>query len=84
MKAFGFHVIKADGKEEESLSNAIDEAKAMENSAVCIVMDTIKAQGIPYYYTRSDNHAPKFDEEADREINAVVKQLETFIENGGT
>ena len=47
-------------------------------------MDTIKAQGIPYYYTRSDNHAPKFDEEADREINAVVKQLETFIENGGT
>lgn len=83
MRAFGFYVIKADGRDEASLSNAIDEAKEVADSAVCIVMDTVKAQGVPYYYTRPDNHAPKFDEAADREIDTVVARLEALMENGG-
>lgn len=83
MKAFGFHVIPADGKDEESLSDAIDEAKSVKNRAVCIVMDTIKAQGVPYYYERPDSHAPKFKEKEDKILDAVIDELEAYIENGG-
>ena len=46
MEAFGFRTIRANGQDEESISDAIDEAKAVKDSAVCIVMDTVKAQGV--------------------------------------
>ena len=56
----------------------------MKDSAVCIVMDTIKAQGVPYYYDRSDSHSPKFGPEADAAVDAVMEELQAFIdENGG-
>lgn len=82
MEAFGFHVIECDGKDEESISDAIDAAKEVKDSAVCIVMDTIKAQGVPYYYDRSDSHSPKFGGEADAALDAVIADLEAFIEKG--
>lgn len=82
MEAFGFHVIECDGKDEEAISNAIDAAKEVKDSAVCIVMDTIKAQGVPYYYDRSDSHSPKFGGEADAALDAVIAELEAFIEKG--
>lgn len=82
MEAFGFHVIECDGKDEEAISNAIDAAKEVKDSAVCIVMDTIKAQGVPYYYDRSDSHSPKFGGEADEALDAVIAELEAFIEKG--
>ncbi|MBR6528336.1 MAG: transketolase [Lachnospiraceae bacterium] len=81
-EAFGFHVIECDGKDEEAISNAIDAAKEVKDSAVCIVMDTIKAQGVPYYYDRSDSHSPKFGGEADAALDAVIAELEAFIEKG--
>jgi transketolase len=82
MEAFGFHVIECDGKDEEAISNAIDAAKEVKDSAVCIVMDTVKAQGVPYYYDRSDSHSPKFGGEADAALDAVIAELEAFIEKG--
>ncbi len=84
MKAFGFCVIHADGKDEESISNAIDKAKAVKNSAVCIIMDTIKAQGVPCFYERPDSHAPKFNEKTDLEIDTIIKELDAYVKNGGT
>ncbi len=84
MEAFGFYTIRANGQDEEALSDAIDEAKAVKDSAVCIVMDTIKAQGVPYYYDRSDSHSPKFGPESDAAIDSVIAELQAFIdENGG-
>ncbi|MCI8566400.1 MAG: transketolase [Lachnospiraceae bacterium] len=84
MEAFGFRTIRANGQDEESISDAIDEAKAVKDSAVCIVMDTVKAQGVPYYYDRSDSHSPKFGAEADAALDSVMAELEAFIdENGG-
>ena len=82
MEAFGFHTIECDGKDEEAISAAIDAAKEVKDSAVCIVMDTIKAQGVPYYYDRSDSHSPKFGAEADAALDAVIAELEAFIEKG--
>ena len=84
MEAFGFKTFECDGKEEEAISAAIDAAKEVKDSAVCIVMDTIKAQGVPYYYDRSDSHSPKFGAEADAALDAVIAELEAFIEKGET
>lgn len=83
MRSFGFYTVRVDGKSEEAISDALDEVKQIQDSAVCIVLDTIKAQGVQYYYNRSDSHSPKFTEEADQAIDAVIAELEDFVRNGG-
>ena len=84
MEAFGFYTLEVNGNDEEELCKAIDEVLTVKDQAVCIVMNTIKGYGVPYYYGRKDNHSPKFNEESDKELDIVKAQLEEFIkENGG-
>lgn len=84
MKAFGFYTVRADGSEEDSIDAAINEVRAVKDQAVCIVMNTIKGQGSPYWEALVDNHAPKFNGEADEATDADIARLEAFLaENGG-
>lgn len=83
MRAFGFYTTTAVGQDEESISNAIDEVKAVKDQAVCIVLDSIKGAGIQYFVDMPGNHAPKFDARADEETDKVIAELEAFVENGG-
>ena len=75
MKAFGFHVQQVKGNDIEKIDEAITQAKQVKNQAVCIVLDTIKGQGIPYFEQMESNHSVKF--------NKVIKELKTFIEMEG-
>ena len=52
MKAFGFWCKTVDGASEEAIDDGINEAKAVKDQAVCIVLDTIKGQGVKYYEDR--------------------------------
>nr|WP_072514147.1 transketolase [Ndongobacter massiliensis] len=79
MEAFGFRVWTVDGMDEAAISDAIDAAKSVTGQAVCLLLETKKAQGVPYYMDRLDNHSPKFNEEADRAVEAVIADLESFI-----
>ena len=47
MKAFGFDVQVVKGNDIEAIDAAIEQAKAVKDQAVCIVLDTIKGQGVP-------------------------------------
>lgn len=83
MKAFGFYTITAKGNDEESISNAIDEVKQVKDSAVCIVLDTIKGQGIPYYETLHSNHSVKFNNTDILNANHdAIKQLKEYLKDG--
>jgi len=84
MKAFGFYTVRTDGSREDTIDAAINEVRAVKDQAVCIVMDTIKGQGSPYWEALVDNHAPKFNAEADAATDADIARLEAFLaENGG-
>lgn len=83
MESFGFRVLPADGKNENSILEALTEAKQIEDSAVCVLLDTVKAQGVPYYEDKDDSHAPKFDEKARQALDEVIERLEKFVEEGG-
>jgi len=84
MKAFGFYTVRTDGSREDAIDAAINEVRAVKDQAVCIVMDTIKGQGSPYWEALVDNHAPKFNTEADAATDADIARLEAFLaENGG-
>ncbi len=83
MIAFGFHTMKVDGGSELEISNAIDEAKKIEDQAVCIVLDTVKGQGIPYFEEMVDNHSVKFCEQDYQAVDHAIQKLQDFIQKAG-
>lgn len=80
MKAFGFWCKTVDGASEEAIDDGINEAKAVKDQAVCIVLDTIKGQGVKYYEEMPDNHAPKVFEEGRAVIDAAILELRKITE----
>lgn len=83
MEAFGFKTLRVKGNDEVAIDEAIDSLKQVKDSAVCIVLDTIKGQGVPYFEAMASNHSVKFNSDATNEAaNEAIKQLEAFIEEG--
>lgn len=81
MKAFGFMVQKVKGDDEEAIDNAIISAKNVKDQAVCIVLDTIKGQGVAYYEALKDNHSVKFQtKELIEENHKAIQALQAFIQ----
>lgn len=83
MKAFGFHVQRVKGNDEEAIDAAIDQAKSITDQAVCIVLDSIKGAGVPYYEQMEGNHSVKFNNDEILQVNhKAIKDLEDLIEGG--
>jgi len=93
MEAFGFKVVKVKGNDIKAIDDAIDYCKKIKNQAVCIILDSVKGQGIPYFEKMDANHSVKFDnaetneaaEIAIKELKQKVEEIERKIEEiGGT
>lgn len=63
MKAFGFYVQSVDGSDVDAISQAIEKVHSVKDQASCIVLDTIKGQGVPYFENMISNHSVRFNNE---------------------
>lgn len=82
MKAFGFAVRKVNGADEAAISDTVDWAKGVKDSAVCIVLDSIKGQGVKYFEDMADNHSVKFKEPELAQVDAALAELEAIYGGG--
>ena len=82
MRAFGFAVQTVPGADEAAISNAIDWAKGIQNQAVCIVLDTIKGQGVPYFEEMVDNHSVKFKAADIEAVDQALTRLDAICKGG--
>ncbi|MEE1312152.1 MAG: transketolase [Lachnospiraceae bacterium] len=83
MKAFGFYTQTVKGNDEEAIDAAIENAKNTKNQAVCIVLDSIKGSGVPYFEQLAGNHSVKFNNDEIMQANhEAIEALEKFIEGG--
>lgn len=75
MRAFGFAVEKAKGEDLQTIDTAIQKCKMVTDQAVCLILDSMKGQGIPYFEQLADNHSVKFNNEEVNQAaeNALVK-----------
>ena len=64
MQAFGFATQNVKGDNLLAIDQAINKCKEIKNQAVCIVLDTIKGQGIKFFEEMDANHSVKFDSES--------------------
>lgn len=78
MEAFGFVVRTAAGADEKDISEAIEWARNVQDQAVCIVLDTIKGQGISYFEEMADNHSVKFTDTDIAQVDAAISSLEAI------
>lgn len=78
MQAFGFYTLKVKGNDLSAIDAAIEQVKTIKNQAVCLVLDTVKGQGIEYFEQLADNHSVKFDnaaiQQATQRILTTLKQ----------
>ena len=80
MKAFGFNTQVVKGNDMEAIDDAINAAKEVKDSAVCIVLDSVKGQSVPYFEEMLANHSVKFGGETIEEANKAVAMYKEFIE----
>ena len=76
MEAFGFFTQKVKGNDIEAIDDAINQVKEVKDKAVCIVLDTIKGQGVPYFENMFSNHSVKFNTD---EINDVANEAKQAL-----
>ncbi|WP_368741925.1 transketolase [Enterococcus casseliflavus] len=83
MTAFGFYTEKVPGADMQAIDEAIERCKAIEDQAVCIVLDSVKGQGVPFFEELDANHSVKFTtDEINQAAEAAIKELTIKIEGG--
>ncbi|MGF1995628.1 transketolase [Enterococcus casseliflavus] len=83
MIAFGFYTEKVPGADMQAIDEAIERCKAIEDQAVCIVLDSVKGQGVPFFEELDANHSVKFTtDEINQAAEAAIKELTIKIEGG--
>ncbi|MBE6126135.1 MAG: transketolase [Erysipelotrichaceae bacterium] len=80
MEAFGFYTQKVKGDDIEAIAEAIEKAQANKESANCIVLDSIKGQGVKYFEELKSNHSVKFNnDEINKAADDAMAELKEFI-----
>lgn len=82
MRAFGFNTITVKGNDEQAILEGIHMQKRVQDSAVCIVLDTVKGQGVPYFEQMKANHAIKCTPEVTQALDEAIAVLEKLLEEG--
>lgn len=81
MRAFGFMTQRVKGDDVDALDAAIETAKTVCDGAVCIVLDSIKGAGVPFFEEMLANHSVKFNTPEVVEVTKrAIAELETQIE----
>lgn len=83
MKAFGFYTLTAKGDDLEAIDDTINKLKKVKDSAVCMVLDSVKGQGVKFFEELLSNHSVKFNEEYTNEANKAIAQLKEYIAQEG-
>ncbi|CAI3317826.1 transketolase [Enterococcus cecorum] len=79
-ESFGFYTIQVKGNDVNEIDWAISESKSVKNQAVCIILDTTKGQGIPFFEHYSDNHSVKFQsDEIKKETKKAIEYLQEVL-----
>lgn len=78
MKAFGFYTLTAKGDDLEAIDDTINKLKEVKDSAVCMVLDSVKGQGVKFFEELLSNHSVKFNEEYTNEANKAIAQLKEY------
>lgn len=76
-ESFGFDTVRVDGSSVEAIDKALEMQKDM---PLCIVLDTVKGQGVKYFEELKTNHHIRFNDEQKEVLKAEISKLEKEAE----
>lgn len=82
MESFGFYTLRVKGNDESAILAGLNQLETVEDQAVCLILDTIKGQGVQYFEDVMDNHSMRFNQQDDDAINTAIAELTKFVERG--
>lgn len=80
--AFGLFTQRVDGKDISAIEQAVMTAIESKRPS-CIVLDTIKGQGLPYFETLMDNHHIRFDTHSLQVLDELMDSMRQQLKEIG-
>lgn len=81
MRAFGFYSQRVDGHDLDAIDALLEEAQGQDKPSV-IVLNTVKAKGVPLLEEKMDNHHIRPNQEEAEAIQAAIAELEGELSYG--
>ncbi|MGL4663208.1 MAG: transketolase [Culicoidibacterales bacterium] len=82
MESFGFYTKRVRGNDEADIIQGLEQLESVTDQGVCLILDTIKGQGISYFENFMNNHSIRFSQQDNDEINNAIAHLNDFVERG--
>ena len=76
MEAFGFSTQRVKGDDRLAIDQAISKAKTVKDQVSCVILDSIKGQGVPYFAQLPANHSVRFGEQENAIVDSAIAELE--------
>ncbi|MFR3299334.1 MAG: transketolase, partial [Fusobacterium sp.] len=76
-ESFGFDTVRVNGASVEEIDKALEKQKDM---PLCIVLDTVKGQGVKYFEELKANHHIRFNDEQKEILKKEIAKLEEEAE----
>lgn len=73
LESFGFDTVRVNGASVEEIDKALN--KVSEEAPKCIVLDTVKGQGVKYFEELKANHHIRFSEEQKEILRAEIAKM---------
>ncbi|WP_035425365.1 transketolase [Atopobium fossor] len=81
LEAFGFATQQVNGQDMNAVDEVLTIAENTKDTAVAIILDSIKGAGIPFFETYSGNHSVKFSApEVKKAADEALAQYEKILE----
>jgi transketolase len=78
-ESFGFHCVSCNGHDEKEILSKIDLSKSISSKPSCIILDTIKGNGFPFFENKAINHHVRFAKQEIEMLDEIILKLESQI-----
>lgn len=80
-RAFGWEAVRVDGSDIAAIIGAVEELKASSSpQPKCIVLDTVKGQGVPFLEEMASNHHLRLTSELEERLEQAAEELRQGLE----
>lgn len=80
LKGLGYHFDEVNGHDLDAIKTSINHLNTLKDAPKCLVLDSVKASGIPYFEEMLDNHHIRFNDQDLAALDEYLAQTKKELE----